>query len=1652
MVRLASEKLIIRISATGGASVVRESNVAATGLSALGVQSEKVNSAAQAAFDRQRKSARELVTFVKRATLITGTAATAAIGYGVKLNATWQSNEAALATLLGSMQKARDFTEELRTISNKSPLRLTEWQEGAKTLLGYGMNAKKVLPTLNAINKAVVTMGKSEADMRGIVLAIGQIQTKGRVQGQELLQLAERGIPAYAILKEELGLTADQVRNIGKEGIDANKVIDALNTGLEKRYGEGYKRAATTFNFQLASARKGAEQLLRIVSEPVFRALSTTILPAVNEELGTFIKTLDDPKMSGQEKIEKLGQDFDELIDKVGDAAEDALPKFFDTLEDLVPHATAVIRKLTPMVVDLIGEMVKGMVATAGTAGPQVARAFVEGFLESDFLGQLVVGAWLFSKLGGFAALQTAGMGPGTIVAGGFRKGFESGMAAFDLARSFGRGRGAAGAAGMGAMGWQLGSSLLLGLRRALPALAVTYGISETLGAVVSGDTKKGLEKAGGMLAGAGLGAAVGSIFPVVGTGVGAMIGAGIGAGLSDSIAGLFSGKSDPMLTMEQQLALGAKRASRAMQREMTAVNGLNRISKQVERARARERQATAKLRQAERTAAAAKQRYGANSAQSARAEVNLARAKERSYRATKNLQNAERLQGAARKTTQRTLRSSVQIQKEVLNVNQQELRDARKALIQAARGNASQKEREQALDRYNDAAKRVAGAQKQLNKSYEQAARQIGPKFAESLRKMTSGQLQWGRRFLNTKRTVTTGSKDIVQGFRDIGSIGPLQFRKATGGAKKFGEATTNVRKTANKNWRNIAKAQDESTDLIKTDAEDTISELKNLGPVQRRRAGGMIRWVQSFNRGGVPVAVSPGEVFKTPDGRWGRVPGRPTAADNVLTTFPVDTKIFTWDGQRRLAEGASETEALAKQAAHFNEGGIVKPKLSGGTPKAKEIGNKSIDKVHQAAVAVVKKVRNSLGNAPGTLGTIEALGHSMGLRTTSGYRPGDDGYHGSNRARDLSDGYATATELKFAKIVAQRWGARLLELIHTPLGFGIKNGRKVAPYAAAEHYNHVHVAMRKGGILAALQALYTGGQVRVVKNVGRHLLANGFDFRATAGILGNAYREALPPWNPASTGTGGGGLWGFTTSPVSLADLQNYAASKGKSWTDEILQTNFMLKHGGFGLRSKLNAADKISDTARIFMEDWERPGVPALSDRVRGGYEASKILRNAGIVRPGDDDGGMSERERQQATRAATRKRRQKHIQKLMARAMGANSPVAKTGLYWQILDAYAKWGNFNVTKGGVLAGGVTPGGKVSEKQMFLQRVREIASIPNPNRKAGQLYTLAKRLEGRVELNGRENENDRLVRQLEKVRDRGSKRADRKKTRINNNLAKKLDRMLPFRNRVGENEQATEILMEQIELAVREHGADWSELGSEMSEREILTEKDMNNRLWGLLFRRKGMLENYIPAMEGQAARLRQQLKQFRKDPALRWKVPGVKKALDATMSAIGPMRQSLEEVVGKSGQGGALADVEYRLKELGEMKPGGRTGADSERAELLSQQLTDAQKALALRQSGTDVLTGWLEDLRREVPPFAGFFQTGGTVPGPPGAARHAIVHGGEEITPVGESRQPIVNVFVDPVSLDTRVQTIVGDVIRDQVFRANRNVPQGGRSL
>ena len=115
------------------------------------------------------------------------------------------------------------------------------------------------------------------------------------------------------------------------------------------------------------------------------------------------------------------------------------------------------------------------------------------------------------------------------------------------------------------------------------------------------------------------------------------------------------------------------------------------------------------------------------------------------------------------------------------------------------------------------------------------------------------------------------------------------------------------------------------------------------------------------------------------------------------------------------------------------------------------------------------LKKLREGsplFGGGFGSLFGAKSLAAMFGLSLTSFIRPYSVGsYHQIGRAMDFSNSNGPTPEMMaFAKEMIKRYGSSLTELIYTPLGFSVKNGRKVPPLAAAGHYNHVHVAYSLG------------------------------------------------------------------------------------------------------------------------------------------------------------------------------------------------------------------------------------------------------------------------------------------------------------------------------------------------------------------------------------------------------------------------------------------------------------------------------------------------------------------------------------------------------------------------------------------------------------
>ena len=96
-----------------------------------------------------------------------------------------------IQTLTGSAQQAKQIISELQALGAVTPFTSTELIDAAKRLQAFGVEAKNVVATTRRLADV---SGATGAELQGLVTAYGQVQAKGRLQGEELLQFQERGI------------------------------------------------------------------------------------------------------------------------------------------------------------------------------------------------------------------------------------------------------------------------------------------------------------------------------------------------------------------------------------------------------------------------------------------------------------------------------------------------------------------------------------------------------------------------------------------------------------------------------------------------------------------------------------------------------------------------------------------------------------------------------------------------------------------------------------------------------------------------------------------------------------------------------------------------------------------------------------------------------------------------------------------------------------------------------------------------------------------------------------------------------------------------------------------------------------------------------------------------------------------------------------------------------------------------------------------------------------------------------------------------------------------------------------------------------------------------------------------------------------------
>lgn len=222
----------------------------------------------------------------KNAGIALGVAFGAAGTYGVKVAADFQQTRIAFEGILGSAEEADRRLTELQRFAAGTPFEFKGLAESAQNLLAVGFAADEIVPVMTTLGNVAATLGVGEAEIKGVVRALGQMKGKGKASAEELQQISEQvpGFSAIQAIATDMGISvAEAFEEVAKGAVPADRAISAILKGMEEFPGAAgaMERQSKTLNGVLSTFKDTINIALIQGIEPFLPAISGALAGAL---------------------------------------------------------------------------------------------------------------------------------------------------------------------------------------------------------------------------------------------------------------------------------------------------------------------------------------------------------------------------------------------------------------------------------------------------------------------------------------------------------------------------------------------------------------------------------------------------------------------------------------------------------------------------------------------------------------------------------------------------------------------------------------------------------------------------------------------------------------------------------------------------------------------------------------------------------------------------------------------------------------------------------------------------------------------------------------------------------------------------------------------------------------------------------------------------------------------------------------------------------------------------------------------------------------------------------------------------------------------------------------------------------------------------
>ncbi|MFQ1973100.1 tape measure protein [Aeromonas veronii] len=170
-----------------------------------------------------------------------------------------------LKAVMGSIAGGKEASAWIQDFAQNTPLQLSEVTQVFVRLKAFGIDP--MAGAMQGIVDQAFKLGGGFEEVQGISLALGQAWAKQKLQGEEILQLIERGVPVWQMLEQVTGKNTAELQKLSEAGKLGRETISALMNEIASQ-----SRGAAADNMSLLSglisnAQDNLAKFYRMVAE-----------------------------------------------------------------------------------------------------------------------------------------------------------------------------------------------------------------------------------------------------------------------------------------------------------------------------------------------------------------------------------------------------------------------------------------------------------------------------------------------------------------------------------------------------------------------------------------------------------------------------------------------------------------------------------------------------------------------------------------------------------------------------------------------------------------------------------------------------------------------------------------------------------------------------------------------------------------------------------------------------------------------------------------------------------------------------------------------------------------------------------------------------------------------------------------------------------------------------------------------------------------------------------------------------------------------------------------------------------------------------------------------------------------------------------------